>query len=113
MTIKNNILQINLIDKLTNEELLEKIVKDKNKNVNETLKLINNYLINNSNILDIYDYILIYNFAYYIIELKKINEKDIGLDHSKVREYWLKRGPRIFISSIIKLYFIYLFKTNR
>lgn len=81
MTIKNNILQINLIDKLTNEELLEKIVKDKNKNVNETLKLINNYLINNSNILDIYDYILIYNFAYYIIELKKINEKDIGLYH--------------------------------
>ena len=109
---KNNTLQINLIDKLNNKELLEKIEKDKNKNVNETLKLINNYLINNSNILDIYDYILIYNFANYIIELKKINEKDIGLDHSKVREYWLKRGPRILISSIVLLlsnYILYIY----
>jgi hypothetical protein len=109
---KNNSLQINLINKLTNEELLEKIENDNNKNVNETLKLINNYLINNSNILDIYDYILIYDFAYYINELKKFNEKDIGLDHSKVREYWLKRGPRILISSIILLlsnYILYIY----
>jgi len=109
---KNNYLEIDLINKLNNEELLELIVKNKNIDLNETLKIINNYLINNSNILDIYNYILIYNFADYIIELKKFNEKDIGLDHSKVREYWLKRGPRIFISSIVLLlsnYILYIY----
>ena len=42
------------------------------------------------------------------MELKIINEKDIGLDHSKVREYWLKRGPRIFISSIVLLFANYI-----
>ncbi len=76
------------------------------------LKLINNYLINNTNILDIYDYRLIYNYSDYIIQLKIINEKDVGLDHSKVREYWLKRGPRILISSIILLlsnYILYIY----
>lgn len=109
---KNNNLQIQLIDKLNNEELLKIFEKNKNKNLNEILKIINNYLINNSNVLDIYDYILIYNFANYILELKIINEKDIGLDHSKVREYWLKRGPRIFISSIVLLlanYILYIY----
>lgn len=109
---KNNNLQIQLIDKLNNEELLKILEKNKNKNLNEILKIINNYLINNSNVLDIYDYILIYNFANYILELKIINEKDIGLDHSKVREYWLKRGPRIFISSIVLLlanYILYIY----
>ena len=76
------------------------------------MKIINNYLINNSNILDIYNYNLIYNFSNYITELKKINEKDFGLDHSKVREYWLKRGPRIFISSLALLlsnYILYIY----
>lgn len=109
---KNNNLQIQLIDKLNNEELLKIFEKNKNKNLNEILKIINNYLINNSNVLDIYDYTLIYNFANYILELKIINEKDIGLDHSKVREYWLKRGPRIFISSIVLLlanYILYIY----
>lgn len=109
---KNNILQIELINKLNNEELLNIIVKYKNTDLNDMLKVINNYLINNTNILDIYDYRLIYNFSYYIIQLKIINEKDVGLDHSKVREYWLKRGPRILISSIVLLlsnYILYIY----
>lgn len=109
---KNNILQIELINKLNNEELLNIIVKYKNTDLNDMLKLINNYLIDNTNILDIYDYRLIYNFSDYIIQLKIINEKDVGLDHSKVREYWLKRGPRILISSIILLlsnYILYIY----
>mgnify|MGYP006088219001 FL=1 len=109
---KNNILQIELIDILNNEELLNIIVKYKNTNLNDMLNIINNYLINNTNILDIYDYELIYNFSDYIIQLKIINEKDVGLDHSKVREYWLKRGPRIFISSILLLlsnYILYIY----
>ena len=41
-----------------------------------------------------------------------MNKKDIGLDHSKVREYWLRRGPRIFIISIILLisnYVLYIY----
>ena len=109
---KKNILQIELINKLNNEELLNIIVKYKNTNLNDMLKVINNYLINNTNILDIYDYELIYDFSYYIIQLKIINEKDVGLDHSKVREYWLKRGPRILISSIVLLlsnYILYIY----
>lgn len=53
--------------------------------------------------------------------LNNINKKDLGLDHSKVREYLLKRGPKIFIKSIILLtsnYVLYIyfkeidFKTN-
>tara|TARA_B110000259_G_C14034421_1_gene408523 strand:+ start:275 stop:922 length:648 start_codon:yes stop_codon:yes gene_type:complete len=109
---KNNILQIELIDILNNDELLNIIVKYKNTNLNDMLNIINNYLINNTNLLDIYDYELIYNFSDYIIQLKIINEKDVGLDHSKVREYWLKRGPRIFISSIVLLlvnYILYIY----
>jgi hypothetical protein len=109
---KNNNIQIKLIDKLNNSELLNDIEKEVNLDLNELLKLINNYLINNSNILDIYDYQLIYNFSNYIINLRIINKKDFGLDHSKVREYWLKRGPRLFISSILLLlsnYLLYIY----
>jgi len=109
---KNNNIQIKLIDKLNNNELLNDIEKEVNLDLNELLKLINNYLINNSNILDIYDYQLIYNFSNYIINLRIINKKDFGLDHSKVREYWLKRGPRLFISSILLLlsnYLLYIY----
>ena len=76
-------------------------------------QIANAYLINNSHILDIYDYQLIYNFSNYIINLRIINKKDFGLDHSKVREYWLKRGPRLFISSILLLlsnYLLYIYK---
>ena len=45
-------------------------------------------------------------------DLNSINKKDIGLDHSKVREYWLKRGPRIFITSIIFVVTNYLLYTQ-
>ena len=108
---KNNIIQIELINKLNDNELLN-IILNKEIDLNNLLKIINNHLIYNSNILDIYDYELIFNFSNYIIELKKNNHKDIGLDHSKVREYWLKRGPRILVVWLILLlsnYILYIY----
>ena len=99
-----------LIDKLMNDDLLSTI--QNNDNIDELLKIINNHLISNTNILDIYDYELILNFSNYIINLNYIIKKDIGLDHSKVREYWLKRGPRILITFIILLvsnYILYVY----
>ena len=100
-------------------DLLIKLENDDN--LDNIFKKINNYLINNTNILDIYNYEFILDFGNYIVNLNNINKKDLGLDHSKVREYWLKRGPRIFITSIVLLtsnYILYVylkkidFKTN-
>jgi len=108
-----------LIDKLAHNDLLIKLENDDN--LDNIFKKINNYLINNTNILDIYNYEFILDFGNYIVNLNNINKKDLGLDHSKVREYWLKRGPRIFITSIVLLtsnYILYVylkkidFKTN-
>lgn len=98
---KNNIKLINLIDKLNTEDLLLKIEENKSNDFVDIINIINNYLLNNSKITEIYDYNLVIDFTNYIIELNIINKKDIGLDHAKVREYWLKRGPRIFITSIL------------
>jgi len=106
--LKNNDQLIILIDKLNNTELLNDISGHFNSNVvyktndEESLfLLINTYLLNTSDIVNIYNHIFIIDFVNYIISLNNINKKDLGLDHSKVREYWLKRGPRIFITSII------------
>lgn len=100
--------KINDIDLLKNiEDKLEiKAQKD------DILFMINAHLINTSNICEIYDYIFIFDFLNYVINLNSINKKDIGLDHSKVREYWLKRGPRIFITSIIFVVTNYLLYTR-
>jgi len=110
--LKNNTNHIYLINKLHNIELINNINNYNNfDNITEILKIINNYLLNSSNML-YYDYEIIYDFAIYIYYLKELNKKDIGLDHSKVREYWLRRGPRIFIISIILLisnYVLYIY----
>lgn len=107
-TKKNNIKLLNLIDKLNTEELLTKIEKNKTNDFANIINIINTYLLNNSKITEIYDYNLIIDLTNYIIELNNINKKDIGLDHAKVREYWLKRGPRIFITSILLVSFNYI-----
>ena len=99
-----------LIDKLAHNDLLIKLENDDN--LDNIFKKINNYLINNTNILDIYNYRFILDFGKYVVNLNNINKKDLGLDHSKVREYWLKRGPRIFITSIVLLtsnYILYIY----
>tara|TARA_Y100000389_G_scaffold29502_1_gene25109 strand:+ start:843 stop:1478 length:636 start_codon:yes stop_codon:yes gene_type:complete len=108
--LKNNHNLILLIDTLNNYYLINIIHNLNDHTINNINNIINNYLIINSNILDIYNYIFIIKFSSYIYELYQINKKDIGLDHSKVREYWLKRGPRIFLTStffIILNYILY------
>ena len=111
--LRNDINLILLIDKLNNDDLVNIIHNSKNHNINSInniINIINDYLITNSNILDIYNYIFIIKLSSYIYNLYEINKKDIGLDHSKVREYWLKRGPRIFLTStflIILNYILY------
>jgi len=106
--LKNNDQLITLIDKLNNTELLNNIsghfsnnIVYKTKNDESLFLLINTHLLNTSDIIKIYNHVFIIDFVNYIIDLNNINKKDLGLDHSKVREYWLKRGPRIFITSII------------
>jgi len=106
--LKNNNKLIKLIDKLNDTELFNNISSHFNSNVvyktndEESLfLLINTHLLNTSDIVNIYNHVFIIDFVNYIINLNNINKKDLGLDHSKVREYWLKRGPRIFITSII------------
>lgn len=106
--LKNNNQLIKLIDKLNNAELLNNISSHFNSNILYKTKdeeslflLINTHLLNTSDIVNIYNHVFIIDFVNYIINLNDINKKDLGLDHSKVREYWLKRGPRIFITSII------------
>tara|TARA_Y100000385_G_scaffold138415_1_gene143789 strand:+ start:142 stop:807 length:666 start_codon:yes stop_codon:yes gene_type:complete len=101
--LKNQVSLIKLVNKVNDMELLIKIEKklDYNVDKNDILFIINSHLINTSNIYEIYNYIFILDFLNYIIGLNNINKKDLGLDHSKVREYWLKRGPRIFTTSLI------------
>ena len=41
----------------------------------------------------------------YAIGLGDALDKNIGLDHSKVREYWLSRGPRLCMTAIA--YFVF------
>ena len=108
--LKNNNNRIELIDKLNNIEFINILNNNNYKNIEDTLNIINCYLLNNSDIVNLYDYEIIYNYSVYIYYLKELNKKDIGLDHSKVREYWLKRGPRIFLTStffIILNYILY------
>tara|TARA_B100000795_G_scaffold242835_1_gene206344 strand:+ start:1757 stop:2419 length:663 start_codon:yes stop_codon:yes gene_type:complete len=113
--LKNNNRLIILIDKLIDIDLLDSIYINFNNNIiyndkeeESLILLINTHLINTSDIVNIYDYVFIFDFVNYIINLNNIKKKDLGLDHSKVREYWLKRGPRIFITSIIFVVINYL-----
>ena len=112
--LKNHESLIQLVNKVNDIDLLIKIEKklDSNFNKDDILFIINNHLINTSNICEIYNYIFIIEFLNYIIGLNNINKKDLGLDHSKVREYWLKRGPRIFTTSLIFVivnYILYIY----
>ena len=112
--LKNNKNHALLADKINDIDLL-KSIEDKleiKAQREDILFIINAHLINTSNICEIYDYIFIFDFLNYVINLNSINKKDIGLDHSKVREYWLKRGPRIFITSIIFVVTNYLLYTR-
>lgn len=112
--LKNNKNIVLLVGKINDIDLL-KSIEDKleiNAQREDILFIINAHLINTSNICEIYDYIFIFDFLNYVINLNSINKKDIGLDHSKVREYWLKRGPRIFITSIIFVVTNYLLYTR-
>ena len=112
--LKNNKNIVLLVGKINDIDLL-KSIEDKleiNAQREDILFIINAHLINTSNICEIYDYIFIFDFLNYVINLNSINKKDIGLDHSKVREYWLKRGPRIFITSIIFVVTNYLLYTQ-
>ncbi len=104
-----------LINKLNNNILINEIQNNinnnndnDNDNTNNIIKVVNNYLIKNANIIEIYNYELILELSNYINNLNNIYKKDIGLDHSKVREYWLKRGPRILISSFIFIIYNYI-----
>ena len=108
--LKNNTMIIILADKINDVELLKQLEKqlEINTNGDDILFIINTHLINTSKICEIYDYIFIFNFLNYIVNLNNINKKDIGLDHSKVREYWLKRGPRIFTTSLLLITLNYL-----
>ena len=47
----------------------------------------------------------VHRFADYALGLGEAIEKNRGLGHSKVREYWLERGPRMFVLAI--LFFVY------
>jgi len=112
--LKKNKNIVLLADKINDIDLLKSIENklEINAQKDDILFIINAHLINTSNICEIYDYIFIFDFLNYIINLNSINKKDIGLDHSKVREYWLKRGPRIFITSIIFVVTNYLLYTQ-
>jgi len=45
-------------------------------------------------------------FAEYAVGLGEALDKNIGLDHSKVREYWLSRGPRLCMTAVGYFLFI-------
>lgn len=47
----------------------------------------------------------VHRFADYALGLGEAIEKNRGLGHSKVREYWLERGPRMFVLAV--LFFVY------
>ena len=49
------------------------------------------------------EYNLIPGLEYYYHKLKNKLEEERGLAHSKVREYWLRRGPRLLIVLLITL----------
>ena len=112
--LKNNKNIVLLAGKINDIDLLKSIENklEIKAQKDDILFIINAHLINTSNICEIYDYIFIFDFLNYVINLNSINKKDIGLDHSKVREYWLKRGPRIFITSIIFVVTNYLLYTR-
>lgn len=38
--------------------------------------------------------------ADFSVELGEALDLNVGLDHSKVREYWLTRGPRLFLTAV-------------
>ena len=49
------------------------------------------------------EYNLIPGLEYYYHKLKNKLEDERGLAHSKVREYWLRRGPRLIIVLLITI----------
>ena len=48
----------------------------------------------------------VHEYTEYALGLGEVLEKNKGLDHSKVREYWLARGPRLLITALIYLIFL-------
>ena len=44
-------------------------------------------------------------FADYAIGLADAIDKNRGLDHSKVREYWLERAPKLFLTAVLFIVF--------
>jgi hypothetical protein len=48
----------------------------------------------------------IHEYTEYALGLGEVLEKNKGLDHSKVREYWLARGPRLLLTALIYLVFL-------
>lgn len=65
--LKNNINHIYLINKIHNIELINNINNYNNfDNITDILKILNNYLLNSSDML-YYDYEIVYNFAIYIL----------------------------------------------
>ena len=50
----------------------------------------------------------IHEFTEFTLGLGEALDKNIGLDHSKVREYWLSRGPRMMMTAILYFLFVIL-----
>ena len=48
----------------------------------------------------------VHEYTEYALGLGEVLEKNKGLDHSKVREYWLARGPRLLLTALIYLIFL-------
>jgi len=50
--------------------------------------------------------------ADYAVSLGAAVDKNMGLDHSKVREYWLDRGPRLAATAVIFFVFAMVCQSN-
>lgn len=80
-------------DTIADRWYLIALTKYKNKHKNKYKKLGINYQNTIDNI----------NFKNYSIDLEQKLTSEKGLSHGKVREYWLRRGPRLLLVLIITI----------
>jgi hypothetical protein len=103
---------------IVSDKYVQKYINKLNKNHRETNNIENDinddnsYLEKDSDLEEdeeyptdvvVLEYNLIPGLEYYYHKLKNKLEEERGLAHSKVREYWLRRGPRLLIVLLITL----------
>ena len=89
-------------DKVTQKFIIIVSNKYTLKYINKLNKLNNNPITNE--LIDSSQYYTIPGLVKFVNDLENDLNKEKGIAHSKVREYWLRRGPRLLIILILTIF---------